>query len=64
MDYIKPVEIDLNEMDDEPLALYFDKKARKEQFVKQIACILNQLILDSGQEMQNNRCSPTTGLQE
>lgn len=63
MDYIKPVEIDLNEMDDEPFRFYYEKQAKKEQFTRQLACILNKL-LDSGQEMQINRCSPTTGLQE
>lgn len=63
MDYIKPVEIDLNVSDDEAFTLYFDKKARKEQFVKQLACTLNKM-LDSEQKIQNNLRSPTTGLQE
>ncbi|OBZ17096.1 hypothetical protein [Bacillus sp. FJAT-26390] len=44
MDYINPVEIDLNTLDDEPFQLYYEKHAKKEQFTKQFALLLSKTM--------------------
>ena len=57
MDYINPVEIDLNTLDDEPLQLYYEKQAKKEQFTKQLAHLLSKT-------MDRKQLALTTGVQE
>ncbi|WP_059050403.1 hypothetical protein [Paenibacillus senegalimassiliensis] len=60
MDYIKPVEIDLNVIDDEPFQLYYEKQAKKEQFTRQLALLLSKTM----DVRASNDESLTTGVQE